>query len=259
MRTRVLYVLVAALWLVAFAFFVHFASSHVFMLAKEQSAAAGNVAPALPRKDAADAVDVDRQANRIVEQSREQSSAASREDLAAARFASDSLAWNASIFINMAAYRDKLCHRTVWEAIAQSAANPARLYFGIFQQHNDTDGSRLLCLFQSSVRAAGRAVDRRLCRPATIRMRRTRARQIELACSVLPRIRISRVDYLAAQGPTVGRFVRARVHGRPGLLPADRHALALCRRLGRRARSSRGSWPTIPTPCSRPTRATRIT
>ena len=52
------------------------------------------------------------------------------------KFSRDELAWKARVFVNMAAYRDKRCHHSIWQAITR-AANPDRVYFGVYQQHDD--------------------------------------------------------------------------------------------------------------------------
>jgi hypothetical protein len=85
----------------------------------------------------------------------------------------------------------------------------------------------------------------------------TRA-DVALACSVLPRIRINRIDYLKAEGPTVGRFVaQEMMDDQDFYLQIDTHSLFVGGwdvELDRHV----AAWPTIPTPCSPPTRATRI-
>ena len=63
------------------------------------------------------------------------SAATGRATFGFAHLNDDELALKARIFINMAAYRDKRCHETVWQAITR-AALPRRLTFGIYQQHD---------------------------------------------------------------------------------------------------------------------------
>jgi hypothetical protein len=202
-RTRVLYVLVAVLWLAAFAFFVHFASSHVFKLAadSDDNGSGGNVAAGALRKETIDSVVQLQQKQQ--QQKEQQQQVQSPRGNADNEFASDSLAWNATIFVNMAAYRDKLCHRTVWEAIAR-AANPSRLYFGIYQQHNESSDPD--CLSFETLCPLLNDPSPAVFAPGSNEYAGTRA-DVARACAVLPRIRINRIDYLKAEGPTVGRFV----------------------------------------------------
>jgi hypothetical protein len=192
--SRVLYAIFGAVWLMAFGFFVHFAQTHMFLVAS-----AGNDIAAPYQQPKA----------------QPQSRPASTYD--------GDFAWTASIFVNMAAYRDRVCHVTVWEAIAR-ASNPSRLHFGIFQQHNAT--AEPDCLhFQSFCALLSGDASGEPWSPSSNPYNATRS-QLELACSVLPRIKIDRIDYLDAKGPTVGRF-RAQEFIRDQMfyLQIDTHSL----------------------------------
>lgn len=193
MNSRLIYALLGAIWLIAFVFFIQFAQTHVFLLADVDNSDAhlGNVASTTTTTTTTSSVSL------------------------------DELAWKGTIFVNMAAYRDKLCHKTVWEAIGK-ASNPARLHFGIFQQHNESADPDCL-LFAGLCEQLGDAS--RVWSPDGNPYGATRS-QIELACSVLPRIQISRIDYLGAQGPTVGRFRAQEFMGAQDFyLQIDTHSL----------------------------------
>jgi hypothetical protein len=194
---RVIYAVLGALWLLAFVFFVHYAQTHMFLvinigddnvpkLSMQAQALVGQV----PVSSASSAFDGD-------------------------------FAWRAAIFVNMAAYRDKMCHKTVWEAIAR-ASNPARLHFGIFQQHNDTADPDCLLLEGFCPLLADTT---RAWVPSDNPYAATRA-ELERACAVLPRIKIDRIDYIDAKGPTVGRF-RAQefIRDQDFYLQIDTHSL----------------------------------
>jgi hypothetical protein len=194
MRTRGWLVLVALVWVLGFVFFINFASLQgVFPVA----------VAVVDDDDDDDGVGVVvAVATTLSTKAKSQANDDSDSELLN-RFASDELAWRGSIFVNMAAYRDRLCHRTVWEAIAR-AANPSRIYFGIYQQHNETADPD--CLAFQSLCATLNDSTAGVISPESNPYAATRA-DVALACSVLPRIRINRVDYLKAEGPTVGRFV----------------------------------------------------
>jgi hypothetical protein len=149
MQSSKLILLVIALWLVGFSFFVAYSHTFLFNMLQGRSSSSSSAErrqilrpqrrlPSEPQLNnvARPQQAIDPDEKRIEAVLATTTASKADENSWPWRFSHDELAWRAEVFVNMAAYRDKRCHHTIWQAITR-AANPSRVRFGVFQQHDD--------------------------------------------------------------------------------------------------------------------------
>nr|CCD13588.1 unnamed protein product [Trypanosoma congolense IL3000] len=104
----------------------------------------------------------------------------------------------ASIFVNVASYRDEECWPTVRQSV-ERAANMFRVYFGIAEQHLDTD---LSCVSYDMLLPEPCTV------PTDVPWAKNKGFDFDGAiCFPVDNIRRRQIAPAAAYGPTYGRFV----------------------------------------------------
>ena len=113
---------------------------------------------------------------------------------------------NESIFVALASYGDRECAPTIIRAF-QRAAYPDRVFFGVFQQHNCSNGIDDYCVDCTA------ALHDMLNCPH------------DVLCSRLWQVRVSRLPMSSTQGVTYGRYMAEKQYrGETYVMNIDSHS-----------------------------------